>query len=74
MQVGLFSAPSGFSLAHCVSSDLRMSCIACNFRTAFGHFQKLKRQNPTVGDYYNCTLMDDIYFILLLKGNIFKQN
>ena len=50
-QGDLFSPPSGFSLAHCVSSDLRMSSgIARNFRAAFGNVQKLKRQNPTVGD------------------------
>lgn len=50
MQGDLFSAPSDYSLAHCVGSDLWMSAgIATIFKYKFGRVDELKRQNAQTG-------------------------
>ena len=46
----LFSAPSNFSLAHCVSADFRMGKgIATLFKQKFGGVDELRNQNRQVG-------------------------
>src|SRR5436190_5845630 len=46
----LFKAPTGYSLAHCVAANLRMSRgIASVFRKKFGQLQELQKQKPRVG-------------------------
>ncbi|KAK3912018.1 ADP-ribose glycohydrolase OARD1 [Frankliniella fusca] len=50
-QGDLFSAPPTTSLAHCVSSDLKMGAgIAVLFRRKFGRVEYLKNQEKSVGE------------------------
>lgn len=43
----LFNAPSNYSLAHCISQDVRMSQgTALMFRRKFGNVEMLKSQHP----------------------------
>lgn len=51
VQSDLFSAPTDYSLAHCVGSDLRMGAgIAVKFRFKFGRVEELRRQNAQTGE------------------------
>ncbi|KAE8742457.1 hypothetical protein FOCC_FOCC012012 [Frankliniella occidentalis] len=50
-QGDLFSAPLATSLAHCVSSDMKMGAgIAVLFRQKFGCVENLKNQGKSVGE------------------------
>ncbi|CAI6370579.1 unnamed protein product [Macrosiphum euphorbiae] len=45
----LFDAPSDYSLAHCISQDVKMSQgTALMFRRKFGNVEILKSQHPRV--------------------------
>ena len=47
----LFACDPAFSLAHCVSADLRMGRgIAVEFKKRFGRLDELARQEPRIGD------------------------
>lgn len=61
----LFDAPKSFSLAHCVSTDLKMEAgIAVKFKEKFGNVEYLKSQNPKL--FSICHIKDDNRFILYL--------
>lgn len=46
----LFSAPSNFSIGHCVAADLKMGKgIAVKFRDKFGRIAELKEQSVKTG-------------------------
>lgn len=61
----LFTSPKTYSLAHCVSADLRMGAgIALAFRRRFARIEKLKEQRVKTGGV--AILKDDARFIYYL--------
>ena len=49
-QRDLFTTPTEYSLAHCVSEDLRMSKgIAATFKKKYGQIENLQSQGPQIG-------------------------
>lgn len=69
----LFDAPREYSLAHCISRDLKMSQgIALLFRQKFGNVDILRSQNPKIHD----TLYvhhDDRYILYLITKEKYWQ-
>lgn len=65
----LFDATT--SLAHCVSSDLKMGAgIALEFRNKYGRVNELAGQCPTIGDI--CVLQSgDIYIYYLVTKKLY---
>ncbi|EDX11341.1 GD12137 [Drosophila simulans] len=64
----LFSAPSTYSLAHCVGADLAMGAgIAVQFKKVFGRLDELQAQQAGSGDI--AVLKDDQRYIYYLRKN-----
>jgi hypothetical protein len=70
----LFSAPSDFALAHCVSRDFAMSKgIARLFRDRFGRVNELKAQNPLLGGISYLNIDGRFVFYLVTKEKYFQK-
>lgn len=68
IQGDLFSTEEHFSLAHCVSRDLRMGKgIAVEFRKRFKNVSELKGQNPTIGSVVYLRMPTRFVFYLVTK-------
>jgi hypothetical protein len=72
----LFNAPSLSSLAHCVSSDLKMSRgIARVFRHKFGNIDTLRKQDPSVGSLvFLFTGRRFVYYLVTKKVSLPSSN
>jgi hypothetical protein len=74
VQGDLFNAPEDFSLAHCVSRDLKMGKgIAVLFRERFGRVEELRSQNPEVGGVVYLQLPGRCVFYLVTKEKYFQK-
>ena len=64
----IFECDPAFSLAHCVSVDLRMGRgIAVEFKKRFGQLQELARQEPRIGDVLTLRRGDAWIYYLVTK-------
>jgi O-acetyl-ADP-ribose deacetylase (regulator of RNase III) len=70
----LFSAPPDFSLAHCVSADLRMGAgIALSFREQFGQVDRLRAQEPKIGSFVFLRQRQRYIFYLVTKEYYYEK-
>lgn len=69
----LFDAPRDYSLAHCISRDLKMSQgIALMFRRKFGNIEILRSQNPKIHDTLYIH-QDERYILYLITKEKYWQ-
>lgn len=72
IQGDLFSTDSHYSLAHCVSKDLKMGKgIAKEFRNRFKNVSVLKNQNPEIGSAIYLQTPTRFIFYLVTKERYF---
>ncbi|CAD7083230.1 unnamed protein product [Hermetia illucens] len=70
----LFSASREYSLAHCVSADLRMGKgIALKFRDKFSQISKLKQQNPKPGGVVMLKDGSRYIYYLITKQKVYQK-
>ncbi|XP_034247461.1 serine/arginine repetitive matrix protein 2-like [Thrips palmi] len=70
----LFTARRDTSLAHCVSSDMKMGAgIAIHFRSKFGRVDDLLSQNKTVGEVAVLKDSQRFIFYLVTKKRYFNK-
>ena len=71
IQGDLFKAPEEFSLAHCVSQDLRMSAgIATEFKNKYGELKEMKNIQISIGGSIALKLNNNTYiYYLITKRN-----
>jgi O-acetyl-ADP-ribose deacetylase (regulator of RNase III) len=73
IQGDLFSAPAHFSLAHCVSRDLKMGKgIATLFKQRFGRVPELRSQNRSIGQCAYLVLPGKCIFYLITKEKYYE--
>jgi hypothetical protein len=70
----LFDAPQKYSLAHCVSRDLKLSQgIALLFRRKFGNIEILRSQNPKMHDVLYVRQEDRYIIYLVTKAKYWQK-
>ncbi|CAG9329975.1 unnamed protein product [Blepharisma stoltei] len=71
----LFDVPEAYSLAHCISKDLKMSKgIAVEFRNRFGGINDLQSQSPEIGKSLFLNIGNNRFaFYLITKDKYFQK-
>jgi hypothetical protein len=74
LQQCLFSSPTSFALAHCVSKDFVMGQgIALKFKQRFHGVEHLKKQNKTVGQVASLSYQGRHIYYLITKQKYYEK-